>query len=174
MSNTWVISDTHFKDGHIINQGFRPRNNDQLIQKYWRNMVKPDDLVIHLGDVILSNSSAIQNILEYLPGRKVLCMGNHDKHKASWYMSKGFDFACDTFVLDGVLFSHKPLLIPDGLVMNIHGHIHIGDHEWFDKESNDVLSDRHILVSLEASGFKPVLLKHILAKKDGVVSCTKE
>jgi calcineurin-like phosphoesterase family protein len=106
----WIIADTHFYHENIKKfQGRSDDFNEQII-KNWNKLVKYDDLVIHLGDVIfgLNKDEKLPSIMASLPGKKVLCRGNHDLQPAIWYMERGFDFVCDYFVSSDIAFSHVP------------------------------------------------------------------
>ena len=49
-----------------------------MIINNWKNKVKDDDTVYILGDVGMYHAREIGNILNNLPGRKILVTGNHD------------------------------------------------------------------------------------------------
>ena len=106
----WTITDTHFDHHAMIKNCGRPVNFDAIICRNWRERVKPQDTVIHLGDCAW-RSEGMKRLLE-LPGKKILVRGNHDDKSLEKYMEMGWDFACDSIVmkLGGVviLFSHKP------------------------------------------------------------------
>jgi len=157
----WVLADTHFGHRMLIDEGHRPDGYDTKIINLWRMLVKEDDLLIHLGDVALPDSDKeIWEIIQRLPGRKILVMGNHDKRSAKWYMERGFAFACDAFELSNILFTHRPQLeIPAGIHHNVHGHLHSGEHRAFEA------LPKHRLVSLEQSGYGPVLIDRVLRAK---------
>jgi len=94
----------------------------------WLNLVQPEDLVIHCGDVTWK-AKTLASDLTVLPGRKVLVRGNHDNESLSWYMRNGFDFACDSFVFKKVLFTHAPANeLPGIALLNVHGHLHGNGH----------------------------------------------
>ena len=46
-----IISDTHFLHKNIVQYCNRPTDFNKLIIKNWHKVVKPEDIVIHLGDV---------------------------------------------------------------------------------------------------------------------------
>lgn len=118
----------------------RPADFTELIIRNWHNIVKPEDTVIHLGDVQIGKKS--DWIMPSLPGRKVLIRGNHDRQwSCSRWMQAGFDFCCDSMVFRNVLLTHEPANavvrsdgykpygsldwgLPDGCTLNIHGHLH--------------------------------------------------
>jgi calcineurin-like phosphoesterase family protein len=161
--NIWLISDTHFYHDRIILYCNRPQNHTQLIIENWATAVKEDDITIHLGDVIFKQSSQIKNILDSIAGRKILVRGNHDNESLPWYMSHGFDFACDQFVYNNIIFTHAPIsVLPVGIETNIHGHLHNAP---FIKEKWDLKSRPfNKLFAIELEDYKPVLLDTFVKK----------
>lgn len=131
MQKVWIISDTHHFHENIKKFESRPEDFNEKIIKNWCNLVNENDIVFHLGDVIFSRPGELGWILDKLPGKKILTLGNHDRNNAMWFMNKGFDFACEQFVwshegVGDILFSHKPVtpLHNNDIVYNIHGHFH--------------------------------------------------
>lgn len=131
----WVIADTHFNHENIKHYQCRPHDFNEVIIRNWNKAVAYDDVVIHLGDVILGRDQeqALPSIMATLPGKKILCRGNHDPKPAEWYMARGFDFACDYYVYRDLAFSHAPLTplpfrslssSPQPVRLNVHGHFH--------------------------------------------------
>lgn len=184
----WVVSDTHFNHNKLIEYEKRPANFNEIIIRNWNKTVSPNDLVIHLGDVILGRDSSLDTILSRLTGRKILARGNHDHKPMSWYIDKGFSFVCDYFIYKNLAFSHAPLTpLPlqnnrqktgtenweaREVELNIHGHFHRGIHRgqkgmpdrYYDFEYFDKNRERYYLIQIEDT-FRPVLLDNILAQK---------
>lgn len=81
MGELRFISDLHFGHANVLGFDNRPfktiEEHDQVLIDNW-SVVKPDDDVWILGDISWHNSENTANILKQLPGRKHLCMGNHD------------------------------------------------------------------------------------------------
>ncbi len=79
--NTWITSDTHFGHNNIIKFCARPFKDaiemDEHLILNWNRCVRPDDIVIHLGDFSMSEQ-ALQRVARRLNGRKFLILGNHD------------------------------------------------------------------------------------------------
>lgn len=97
---------------------------DKIIRN-WRQMVKPEDVVIHLGDVQVGKGHALKELMDSLPGTKILTLGNHDTHSPTWYMRNGFAFACTMMAYKGVTLSHYPQMnLIYGTDLNVHGHVH--------------------------------------------------
>lgn len=157
---TWIITDTHWNHKNIVGYESRPKDFSHRIFKNWKKLVQSEDRVIHLGDVIFAKQGELGDILNDLPGTKILVRGNHDKQTNEWYMKKGFDFVCDEFRWKNIIFSHKPNLIL-GDQINIHGHL----HEQTKRDSDGYLffTKNHIPVSIEKN-FSPVLLDEIISK----------
>lgn len=98
MQTIWFTSDSHFCHGQKINEEpngiikycSRPYKcfeemNEDLIEK-WNSVVKPDDIIYHLGDFGYGRNAtieALQTILNSLNGVKYLIEGNHDKKLGS-------------------------------------------------------------------------------------------
>jgi calcineurin-like phosphoesterase family protein len=122
-------------------------------------MVTEDDLVIHLGDVVVGKATDWSSVIPELPGRKVLVLGNHDRKTPSWYMANGFEFCCVEFSWEifglRILFSHEPRDVGQ-FDLNIHGHLHLGRHREHKRDK------RHYLVALENTSYQPRTLKRIV------------
>lgn len=80
---TWFTSDTHYGHSGIIGYAERPfasvdEMNEQMIMR-WNAVVRPGDLVYHLGDFAFCRPDDAVNIARRLNGRKYLIFGNHDR-----------------------------------------------------------------------------------------------
>jgi calcineurin-like phosphoesterase family protein len=127
----YLISDTHFNHANIATYCDRPSDFTARIVKNWQQIIKPEDLIIHLGDVFMGPTEGWKAIYPNLPGRKLLVRGNHDRQRSlTWWMKNGFDGAVDCMMFRGVWLTHEPaprLPFPSqggGSVLNIHGHLH--------------------------------------------------
>lgn len=159
----FCVSDTHFSHAKIIEYG-RPPDYEEKIKKNLKLMIRPEDLLLHLGDISLGNDKENSNWFKrVLKCRTILVKGNHDNKSYSWYLDNGWDFVCREFAGKyfgkKVIFSHVPFLYDtERYEVNIHGHLHAGiHHEDFDKTGRDFR-----LVSMELSNYLPVLLNKIL------------
>lgn len=153
MNKTWLITDTHFDHDNIGVYCDRPDGWMDRILRNWRQLVKPEDLVIHDGDVQVGHGHKLLDLMNSLPGTKVLVMGNHDTKSLTWYMRNGFAFACEALAYQGITFTHHPsdMLFPDTDI-NIHGHVH--NSVWHPTQPFQRL------LAIEHVGYKPVdLLK---------------
>lgn len=81
----FVTSDTHF--GHDRDFLYGPRGfssvkeSDEEIIRRWNSIVRPDDIVYLLGDVMLNDNDNGINCLSRLNGKIKLVFGNHDTDK---------------------------------------------------------------------------------------------
>ena len=120
----FITTDTHFGHKNMETLCNRPPDFSERIFRNWKRNVKPDDWIIHLGDV---SWPEYYDRLTELPGHKILTRGNHDQKSYTWYQNHGFDFVCESFTMRvwglNVVFSHKPLVFHDADI-NIHGHLH--------------------------------------------------
>ena len=155
---------THWNHDNIKKYENRPDNYKELIIDNWRAVVQPRDTVIHLGDVIFNNRNELKQIMESLPGIKMLTVGNHDKRTGtnSWFLRMGFNYVCKSHVYKNILFSHKPLDISEypGVEYNIHGHFHKNSHDPAQYPFYDV--SKHIKVSIEELDYKLVRLDELV------------
>lgn len=157
---TWLITDTHWNTDF---KEWRPANYGDLIVKNCRKVIAPQDILIHLGDVINDRPSELAKYLADIPGKtKILIRGNHDKNTDAWYMNKGFNFVCDQMVLGDLLLSHIPQPIPKGIRVNIHGHFHNNPIEkcfLFEPHLKEFYGSQHKLLAVENVNYSPVRLE---------------
>lgn len=79
----FFTSDTHFGHARIIelcNRPFKDVNHmNEIMIERWNNVVMPDDVVFHLGDVALGTIAESLPLVGRLNGHKILIPGNHDR-----------------------------------------------------------------------------------------------
>lgn len=88
--DTWIISDTHIGHGNaskgilkfepsrleqMRKDGFSEDQHSEWIIHNWNKTVKPDEIVLHLGDFAFSG---VADYLEKLNGLIIIALGNHD------------------------------------------------------------------------------------------------
>lgn len=137
MANLWFISDTHFshknswekfklEDGSPLRPFSSNEEMDETMVQRWNEVVRPNDHVYHLGDVVISKK-AVQ-IVKRLNGHKRLVRGNHDIFSDDLYREVGFEkiYGVRVFVNKFIL-SHVPLhpdSVSERFRVNVHGHTH--------------------------------------------------
>jgi len=185
-SRIWVITDTHFFHKGIVRRDVRPPDHNERTAEALSKL-GPDDILIHLGDFAFAKYSEAAEIMNRCPARsKILLLGNHDNQSYPYYTRHGFTAAMETMTLQhggkNILFSHRPvrkdlgysdwnrpegegLDLPDGIDLNIHGHLHLRNHRDEESAWQDEKDERWFLLSHEAVGYRPVLLDDILEGK---------
>lgn len=187
MGNRFVISDTHF--GHTNSwEKFKLPNGDPLrpftsteemdetMVERWNAVVRPQDTVYHLGDVVINKKSL--HHVKRLNGKKRLVRGNHDIFKDNDYREVGFDslYGVRVFV-DKFILSHIPLhpdCITDRFKVNVHGHLHanevtrkIATKTWAVTGQHDVVDQidpRYLCVSVEHTDYRPLSFDEVEAR----------
>lgn len=165
----YYISDTHFghekcwstflrEDGSPLRAFTSTEDMDQCMISRWNAVVKPEDSVYHLGDVIINRKNMW--MVSQLNGRKRLVRGNHDVFKTKEYMEVGFEEIYGVFVPSkGLICSHIPLH-KDSLYrwdLNIHGHLHHGR-----VMNGSVVDPKYFNVSVEMVDYTPRTMDWIL------------
>ena len=161
----YLITDTHFNHEIIKKYCGRPDNYEDLIQKGLVQL-KPEDLLIHLGDVCIGNDVEVhEKYIMPLECKKWLVRGNHDRKSNSWYMSHGWDFVGrqvkDVYFGKKILFSHKPKIDDGWYDLNIHGHFHNSHHRDQEPDLLAIKNDKHKLLAIEHH-YQPVSLQKFI------------
>jgi calcineurin-like phosphoesterase family protein len=139
----WAISDTHFNHANIATYCDRPADFTERIVKNCKRLIKPEDLVLHFGDVFIGKLEGWLAIRKELVGHWVLVPGNHDGHSNVWWMRNGFDFAADSMTFRRCFITHKPAReLPPNADLNLFGHLH---NIWDGFHANDpkAMKDEH-------------------------------
>ena len=129
----WFVGDTHFGHAGSIEHTRRPfvsvEEMDRLLIEAWVSRVRPSDTVIHLGDFEWGHTAErAAAIFAALPGRKHLCVGNHDRKRVTdlpWESvqerllvhAAGHRIVCDHYPLRAWPGSFRGAL-------HVHGHTH--------------------------------------------------
>ena len=156
MSKIFIISDTHFGHEKIIEYCNRPFDNtfimNQTIINNWNKVVAKNDIVWHLGDVLLGSSEQLYKIVQQLNGTKYLIRGNHCKsHSDGALLKAGFKtvYKYPIILEKKYILSHAPLELAAGSnFCNIHGHEHSNGPTKTDKN--------YYNVSVEMINYKPL------------------
>ena len=158
----WLTTDTHFNHTQLIEYG-RPADFEEQIKKNLKRMVKPEDLLIHLGDICIGNDLENSNWFKKELGcRTYLLRGNHDNKSLKWYLENGWDVVADRLDIEmfgkKMCFTHIPVAWDGYFDVNYHGHFHDTDHRRNEPEFNKILCGYNKLISLEVNNYQPVLL----------------
>lgn len=176
MSNTFWTSDLHFghknlvfeysKDARLNDQGHSFEStdeHDQTLIDRWNSVVKPDDAVWVLGDIVINKRNLHK--VEKLNGRKLLVMGNHDNFKQDVCFGELFGpnrfqrpFGCaeKRFGSLRTIMTHIPVH-PSQFYrydFNLHGHLH--DKKVMDIHNPDIEDLRYVNLSMEHWNMTPV------------------
>ena len=88
--NVYVTSDTHFCHRNILKYepATRPWDSvdemDEALIERWNAKVKRNDIIYHLGDLIMGHKKKVPEILSRLNGEIHLVLGNHDRMLAKF------------------------------------------------------------------------------------------
>lgn len=172
--NTWVIADTHFFHDNIIIYQNRPEDHDDIMLENWINMVRPSDVILHLGDLALTNAETMRILCAHLPGKKYLIRGNHDQRTDTFYRKNNFEVINEPVIyyskIATLLFTHRALRkneYPDiyypAPPYNVHGHSHRKTVDQYDTYLEEYSHrSRYINISVELTDYKPVRISQIL------------
>ncbi len=174
----YLITDTHFGHDKMVKYCGRPADfANKIIDGL--EVIKEDDVLIHLGDFCIGNELSYHEFfMNNTKGKKWLIKGNHDHKSNSWYLDHGWDFVgehmYDFYFGKKILFSHAPKKWDGYYDINIHGHFHNTLHRLLEgkyvvdgekernKEDLAVLTDKHKLLAIEYTDYKPVLLENFI------------
>lgn len=185
--SVWFTSDLHF--GHRLCARLRGFGedidaHDEILVRNWKRTVHNNGQVWVLGDLAMSNPEYALQIIDDLPGRKHLIVGNHDEchpmhreaHKYQRLYMEVFEsvqpFARRKIAGETVLLSHFPYnkdrhevrytqwRLRDEGAWLLHGHTH---------EADQRREGREIHVGVDAWDFTPVPINTIadLMKAEG-------
>lgn len=184
MSNRFVISDTHFghtnswqlfkrPDGSPLRPFTSTEEMDETMIKRWNAKVHPNDVVYHLGDVVINRK--FLHLVKRLNGKKRLVRGNHDIFKDKDYYEVGFDSLYGVRVFtDKFILSHIPLhpdCITDRFKVNVHGHLHANEvtrkivtkpfAPVGQRDVIDQIDPRYLCVSVEHTNYEPLSFEEV-------------
>ena len=176
MRNIFFTSDTHFWDADVIGDDKRTFSSTEdmnaRIVDGWNSVVRPGDLVYHLGDLTFAYGYRLERILWRLRGAIVLVVGNHDKigllmnlghcfHDVRlWKLFHRRDYGVE------FLASHVPQkrdAFPGRAKFNVHGHLH-GDLVMRDQS----IDHRYINVCVDRRDFTPISIDQIRQEANAV------
>ena len=161
----FIISDTHWGDKNLLKHVSRPKHHEKMMLANWRKIIKNDDLVLHLGDLVVGSDEVYEQfkneIAPQLTGKKYIILGNHDKRKYDYYKDFGFK-VLKPFTMKyrgyDISFDHYPkFLKKNAKELHIHGHIH--DHTY---SRNEKSRWGNINISVEMINYKPQRVSRVV------------
>lgn len=156
---TWIISDTHFLHDNIDRYCNRPDGWQETIIENWNRLIRPEEIVFHVGDLALGKKENIEGLASKLNGRLYLMRGNHDRRSNGFYQRLGITLVPDPHLMNqpsgiNLVFSHRPIVPLEPGVFNLHGHIHNG--------VAPELGARQVNLCVEVRDYRPWRLGEIL------------
>lgn len=169
MANIFFASDHHFyhaniltfkkQDGTLLREFDSVSHMNEHMVNCHNQVVRPNDKVYFLGDVIMSSTIESLEILRRMNGEKVLIKGNHDLAKLSRYMEHFKDIR-GSHQFDGMILTHIPIH-PESLArwgLNVHGHLH---HNVVKLPLAQIPDKRYFNVSMERINYTPISLEEV-------------
>ena len=121
MVNKFLTGDTHFGHANIIKYTNRPFKSvsdmNYTLIRNWNQLVKPDDIIYHLGDFAFYSKIDAKKLLSKLNGFKILILGNHDK-SIEFMKNLGFDEVHKSLHIDNFFLNHVPVKLKGVLTLN--------------------------------------------------------
>ena len=124
-----MTSDHHFGSWKIGQSPWRKpvftqAEEEELVAK-WNSVVKPTDLVIHVGDFCDGGAADLMEYRKRLNGNIILVKGNHDDLPDDIYKA-AFQSVCEVLVVEehNLIFRHSPDANDGTGFRQIYGHIH--------------------------------------------------
>lgn len=173
----FVISDTHFghtnawekfkrEDGTPLRPFTSTEEMDETMVQRWNAKVGPNDVVYHLGDVVINKRYL--PVLNRLNGSKRLIMGNHDIFGDELYKEYFKKIVSYRVFVDDFIFSHIPLhpdCVTDRFKVNVHGHLHanrVTQINHFKQERE--IDPRYHCVCVEHTNYEPLSFEELKAR----------
>ena len=104
---------------------------NELIIERWNSYIKPNDIVYHLGDVMMGDLNAGLPLVKSLNGKIKLALGNHDTPQRIAAFSEFFDEIQFGYRIKigkkMIMLSHYPMLTgnyDESKTYSFHGHTH--------------------------------------------------
>lgn len=149
MADIWITSDTHFCHNKDFIYGVRnfadATEMSEAIVENWNKIVKPNDTVYLLGDIMLKDNENGVKYFNQLQGNIFVVWGNHDTEARQEYLHDHCKFDGGVYAtrlrVGDICFylSHFPMLTANyddkhfnRHIFNVHGHTHQRDN-WLDK-----------------------------------------
>lgn len=104
-----------------------PEEMNQALIDRWNQLVKPTDIMYHLGDVSMGKANKTRRFLDQLNGQKVFIVGNHDERDVLAEYGEVYDYLSFKRNKVRVVMCHYPIArwhhCERGAV-HFYGHVH--------------------------------------------------
>ena len=169
----YFISDTHFCHKNIIKYCKRPfatkEEMNEIMSICWNEIVRPEDTVIHLGDVVYAcRPEEAVSVLNGLNGKIVLIKGSHDHGPLFDAIKSRFTEIHDMFLFTTILglkiflshYNHRVWPLSHYGSYHLFGHSHGNLLKHFTQEQIGKAID----VGADSTNFYPQSIDFILEK----------
>jgi len=155
----YIFSDPHLGHKTMYECGYRQKGFEEIILKNISDIHKDERTVfICLGDFTFYKYGYwSERYFELTKDCKnYFVKGNHDSKTTGWYLDSGWDWVGESMEMKiygyNLLLTHKPQeYMREDIDYNIHGHLHEKVHRGGE---NDILTNKHILVSMELDNYR--------------------
>ena len=149
-------------------------HHDEHLVDYWNRTVSKRDLTYILGDITMESDQYYYQ-LDRLNGRKIVVLGNHDRHQDVKELLKYVDSVAGMIDYKGFCLTHAPIH-PSEIGMyrgNIHAHIHhenklmqvFAANKYNDEDSvMKYTLDKYYNVDAKIIDFKPKTIEELLSR----------
>lgn len=170
----YFTADTHWQHSKIISYCDRPfstiEEHDETLIANWKKKVPEDAIVFHLGDVGFGSKERLKEILNELPGKIYLIVGNHDIRMVDYLKDRFEGVFWQKNLQIGkriVILNHYPFLCYAGVykqhlnhrTIQLFGHVHTksdGTAKGLDIPRLDVLFPWQYDVGVDNNNYTPV------------------
>lgn len=119
-----AVRETLIYDMKISKDSVDKMNNTMI--RNWNQLVKPNDIIYHLGDFAFYSKIDVKQLLLKLNGYKILILGNHDKFNRRDNVDRciqfmkylGFDEVYKALHINNFLLIHVPMKLKGVLTLN--------------------------------------------------------
>lgn len=174
--NIFFTSDLHIGHANIMKYEGRPfadvNEMNEFILNRWNAVVKKDDIVFILGDIMFGGTEVFESVFPKLNGRKFLIYGNHDyknmKEKYKEYFEEVHNKMYISIDGQAIILNHEPLLCFGGQYTNrvwqLFGHVHtnkMGCHGLDDWKVKKMCTPNMYDVGVDFNDFAPIKFQEV-------------
>ena len=159
----YFTADQHFGHARISELAERPfatveEMNAELARR-WNDVVGPDDVVLHLGDLALGPIEESVGLTAHLNGRRFLVPGNHDRVSPATQSRRAIERFTPVYEAAGWS------ILPEVIEGTRHGYRILASHYPYSGDSHG--TDRHTTHRPRSDGGVPLLHGHTHARDHG-------